>query len=382
MAADAEKRKRLLLSSRTHMSSSSAPGLGLAPNNDAAATHRAKVLMLGDSGVGKSSLILRWTLDTFAPSLTSTVGVNFKSRKVMVRDELVQVQVWDTAGQEQFHKITTSYYRGAQGIMLVYDVSDQKSLDNVEYWIKNIKSHASDTVQVALIGNKTDLRDPSNHDPNSTEPPPVCVDTERGQEIAQKFGIPFFETSAKESHNVDHAFMTLAEHIVDVLSPHHLRIPGFGAAGPQRSHSTSTFGQHGHSHGHGHTSGILGLDHRRTGTTAAVDKAADKSAHRTGGSTLGSLMKDIVSGGSGERSPPSVPKEAKKKEKRPSFRSGKSLLPMSSGKEVKEGIDRAGSTGSSESTSSASDSCSTSSNGGNTTNSPTTAHDKEKCVIS
>ena len=199
MAADAEKRKRLLLANN------------ISNNSSAEATRRVKILMLGDSGVGKSSLIMRWTLDTFSPSLVSTVGVNFKSRKVTIYNELIQVQVWDTAGQEQFHKITTSYYKGAQGIMLVYDVTDPSSLANIEYWIKNIKSHASDTVQVALIGNKTDLRNNSN---SSVTLKSVC-DTERGEEIAHKFGIPFFETSAKESNNVDIAFLTLVEHIVE-----------------------------------------------------------------------------------------------------------------------------------------------------------------------
>lgn len=129
MAADAERRKRMLAAAN-HL-----------PSNSTEPARRIKLLLLGDSGVGKSSLIMRWTLDSFSPSLTSTVGVNFKSKKINYHGELMQVQVWDTAGQENFHKITTSYYKGAQGIMLVYDVSDQKSFDNVEYWIKNIKSH-------------------------------------------------------------------------------------------------------------------------------------------------------------------------------------------------------------------------------------------------
>lgn len=181
--------------------------------------------MLGDSGVGKSSLIMRWTLDTFSPSLQSTVGVNFKSRKVHVANELMQVQVWDTAGQEQFHKITTSYYKGAQGIMLVYDVTDPASLANIEYWIKNIKHHASDQVQVALVGNKTDLRG-ANSDPTKKS-----CETEHGQKIAGKYGIPFFETSAKDSFNVEIAFLTLVEHIADGGSSGAAsHSPGTGAA--------------------------------------------------------------------------------------------------------------------------------------------------------
>lgn len=168
---------------------------------------RVKLLMLGDSGVGKSSLILRYTADSFNPSLVGTVGVNFKSRKEMIDGEAVQVQVWDTAGQEHFHKITTSYYKGANGIILVYDVSDKKSMDNVEYWVKNIKAHASETVHVALVGNKTDLRKEGNSD--------NCTDTETGKEFAQRYNVPYFETSAKDAINVNDAFKTLVANIIE-----------------------------------------------------------------------------------------------------------------------------------------------------------------------
>jgi small GTP-binding protein len=175
MAADAEKRKRMLAANHQASSSANEP------------FKRFKLLLLGDSAVGKSSLILRWTMDTFSANLTSTVGVNFKSRKVQCYGEWIQVQVWDTSGQENFHKITTSYYRGAQGIMLVYDVTEKKSLENVTYWIKNIKAHASESVQIVLVGNKIDLRDGSS----SIEGKSI-VTTEMGRQVAQKFGVPFF----------------------------------------------------------------------------------------------------------------------------------------------------------------------------------------------
>jgi small GTP-binding protein len=168
---------------------------------------RVKILLLGDSGVGKSSLILRWTMDKFSPTLVGTVGVNFKTKKVnVVDDEQVLVQVWDTAGQEQFHKITTSYYKGANGIMLVYDVSDRQSMENVEYWVKNIKSHATDSVQVVLVGNKSDLRTPESID--------RCSDPDVGKKFSVKYGVPYFETSAKESINVDEAFMTVVNNTI------------------------------------------------------------------------------------------------------------------------------------------------------------------------
>ena len=169
---------------------------------------RVKILILGDSGVGKSSLIMRWTADTFSANIVGTVGVNFKTKKVYMNNENIQVQVWDTAGQEHFHKITTSYYRGAHGIMLVYDVADARTMDNAEYWIKNIKAHASDTVRVALIGNKADLR-------SCPETRTACTDPKLATVYAEKFGVPYFETSAKDATNVDVAFTSMVEGVIN-----------------------------------------------------------------------------------------------------------------------------------------------------------------------
>lgn len=215
MAADAEKRKRMLAAN--HQASS---------NNEP--FKRFKLLLLGDSAVGKSSLILRWTLDTFSANLTSTVGVNFKSKKVQCFGEWIQVQVWDTSGQENFRKITTSYYRGAQGIMLVYDVCEQKSLDNVAYWIKNIKAHASDSVHIVLVGNKIDLRAQLIAEGTGQH----CVTTEAGRAVAAKFHVPFFETSAKDASHVDESFMTLTSQIAQSSSPMKTPINGPGQSAP------------------------------------------------------------------------------------------------------------------------------------------------------
>lgn len=169
---------------------------------------KIKILLLGDSGAGKSSLILRWTMDQFNPSLIGTVGVNFKTKRVTVDGEMLAVQVWDTAGQEQFHKITTSYYKGSQGIFLIFDISDKKSLENIEYWINNIKSYATDSVSVVLVGNKSDLR-------CHPEIGPKCCEYKVAKDLADKYGVSYHETSAKledaVKNNVENAFMTLVK---------------------------------------------------------------------------------------------------------------------------------------------------------------------------
>ncbi|CAH8462744.1 unnamed protein product [Schistosoma turkestanicum] len=118
-----------------------------------------KLLLIGDSGVGKSCLLLRFADETFNETYISTIGVDFKIRTLEINGKVVKLQIWDTAGQERFRTITSSYYRGAQGIMIVYDITDKSTFDHVENWLLEIGSNAKDQISRILIGNKCDLND-------------------------------------------------------------------------------------------------------------------------------------------------------------------------------------------------------------------------------
>ncbi|KAK3255957.1 Ras-related protein [Cymbomonas tetramitiformis] len=116
-----------------------------------------KLLLIGDSGVGKSCLLLRFSEDQFTTSFITTIGIDFKIRTIEMEGKRIKLQIWDTAGQERFRTITTAYYRGAMGILLVYDVCDETSFNNIRNWISNIEKHVADSVHKILIGNKSDM---------------------------------------------------------------------------------------------------------------------------------------------------------------------------------------------------------------------------------
>jgi len=161
-----------------------------------------KLLLIGDSGVGKSCLLLRFADRKYTDSYISTIGVDFKIRTIELEGKTIKLQIWDTAGQERFRTITSSYYRGAHGIIIVYDVTDHESFTNVKTWLAEIHRYASDNVNKLLVGNKSDLTNKK------------VVDFEVAKDFADKMdNMPFLETSAKAATNVEQAFLTMAKEI-------------------------------------------------------------------------------------------------------------------------------------------------------------------------
>jgi len=165
-----------------------------------------KILLIGDSGVGKSCLLLRFADDSWTDSHISTIGVDFKIKTLNCDGKVIKLQIWDTAGQERFRTITSSYYRGAQGIILVFDCTDMESFNNVKQWLGEIDRYACENVNKLLVGNKTDLVQGR------------VVDKSVASEFAESMSIPYIETSAKNATGVEEAFMTMARAIKDRLA--------------------------------------------------------------------------------------------------------------------------------------------------------------------
>ncbi|XP_045171160.2 ras-related protein Rab-35-like [Mercenaria mercenaria] len=160
--------------------------------------HLFKLLIIGDSGVGKSSLLLRFSDNTFSGTYITTIGVDFKIRTIDVNGEKVKLQIWDTAGQERFRTITSTYYRGTHGVVVVYDVTSGESFANVKRWLHEIDTNC-DVVNRILVGNKDD------------DPDRKVVLTQDAQKFAEQMGIQLFETSAKENKNVEEMFVAITK---------------------------------------------------------------------------------------------------------------------------------------------------------------------------
>ncbi|XP_015089181.1 ras-related protein RABA2a-like [Solanum pennellii] len=165
-----------------------------------------KIVLIGDSGVGKSNLLSRFTRNEFCLESKSTIGVEFATRTLKVEGRTIKSQIWDTAGQERYRAITSAYYRGALGALLVYDVTKPISFENVSRWLKELRDHADSNIVIMLIGNKTDLKHLR------------AVATEDAQSYAEREGLSFIETSALEATNVEKAFQMNLSEIYRIIS--------------------------------------------------------------------------------------------------------------------------------------------------------------------
>ncbi|KAH6789699.1 RAB GTPase-like protein A4C [Perilla frutescens var. frutescens] len=165
-----------------------------------------KIVLIGDSAVGKSQLLARFSRNEFSVDSKSTIGVEFQTRTVTIDHRTVKAQIWDTAGQERYRAVTSAYYRGAVGAMLVYDISNCQSFDHIARWLEELRGHADKNLVIMLVGNKSDLETLR------------AVSTEDAKEFAQRENLFFMETSVLEATNVEPAFLTVLTEIYRVVS--------------------------------------------------------------------------------------------------------------------------------------------------------------------
>ncbi|KAH1224789.1 Ras-related protein Rab11C [Glycine max] len=185
-----------------------------------------KIVLIGDSGVGKSNILSRFTRNEFCLESKSTIGVEFATRtlqlrssseehpvknldvgiKIVVEGKTVKAQIWDTAGQERYRAITSAYYRGAVGALLVYDITKRQTFDNVQRWLRELRDHADSNIVIMMAGNKSDLSHLR------------AVSEDDGQALAEREGLSFLETSALEATNIEKAFQTILTEIYHIVS--------------------------------------------------------------------------------------------------------------------------------------------------------------------
>jgi Ras-related protein Rab-8A len=169
-----------------------------------------KVLMTGDSGVGKSNLLLKYTNELYSDSYTSTIGIDFKSVIFMLGSQRVKLHIWDSAGQERFRTITTAYYRGAMGVMLVFDVTSSPSFHHIRYWAASAREHVPENAQFLLVATKVDRTGER------------VITTEQGQALAYELGCRYIETSSKTDVGVRDAFRTIAQDVLTIKNQEEL----------------------------------------------------------------------------------------------------------------------------------------------------------------
>ncbi|RXI04308.1 hypothetical protein DVH24_038582, partial [Malus domestica] len=189
---------------------------GMASRVDHEYDYLFKIVLIGDSGVGKSNILSRFTRNEFCLESKSTIGVEFATRTLQassltefnlgVEGKTVKAQIWDTAGQERYRAITSAYYRGAVGAFLVYDITKRPTFENVQRWLRELRDHADSNIVIMMTGNKSDL----NH--------LRAVSEDDGQSLAEREGLSFLETSALEATNIEKAFQTILTEIYHIVS--------------------------------------------------------------------------------------------------------------------------------------------------------------------
>ena len=162
-----------------------------------------KYIIIGDAGVGKSNLLLRYVYSTFKSDYQLTIGVEFGEKTLQVKNKVFKIQIWDTAGHEQFRSITRTYYKNSACAVVVYDISRRETFEHIVNWIEDCKLNSPKSIFIILVGNKSDLEEERQ------------VTTEEGEEFANRYGLRFFETSAKNSTNVEQVFYESVEFIAN-----------------------------------------------------------------------------------------------------------------------------------------------------------------------
>ena len=163
-----------------------------------------KIITVGDSGVGKTNLISRYSSNNFCEQSKATVGIEFRFKKIIIDNKKIKAQLWDTAGQERFRSLTSSYYKGGHGALIVYDITDKNSFDNIGKWLYDLRKNGGDKMQIILIGNKSDLNNKR------------AISENAGSMKAKSENIAFMETSAKNSEGVNEAFNLLIKNIYEL----------------------------------------------------------------------------------------------------------------------------------------------------------------------
>ena len=173
----------------------------------AAADHKISLIMIGDSSVGKTCFLLRFTEDNANASHIPTIGIDFKIKTLTIDGKTIKLQIWDTAGQERYRTITQTYFRDVLGVIVLYDCTSEESFNNVRNWVRQVEAHTSgrEKVECVLVGNKVDLADRR------------VIEAEDGRALAEEFGMSFFEASARTGLNVNETFMHITKKIKDKL---------------------------------------------------------------------------------------------------------------------------------------------------------------------